>query len=65
MLDKDLAVLYGVETKVLNLAVRRNIDRFPLDFMFQLNVDEFENLRFQIETSSYGGRRYMPYVFTE
>ncbi|NTV40845.1 MAG: ORF6N domain-containing protein [Candidatus Moranbacteria bacterium] len=65
MLDKDLAVLYGVETKVLNLAVRRNIDRFPLDFMFQLNVDEFENLRFQIETSSYGGRRYLPYVFTE
>jgi len=65
MLDKDLAGLYGVETKVLNLAVKRNNDRFPADFMFQLNEKEFDNLRFQIETSSYGGRRYLPYVFTE
>jgi len=65
MLDKDLAVLYGVETKNLNKAVSRNIERFPTDFMFRLNENEFENLRFQIGTSSYGGRRYLPYVFTE
>lgn len=68
MLDSDLAELYGVETKNLNRAVKRNITRFPDDFRFQLNAVELENLRFQIGTSSsrnYGGRRYMPYVFTE
>lgn len=65
MLDKDLAELYGVETKSLNLAVKRNIDRFPYDFMFQLTKEEFANLRFQFETSSWGGIRYLPYVFTE
>jgi hypothetical protein len=67
MLDSDLADLYQVPTKSLNLAVRRNPDRFPADFMFQLTKEEFENLRFQSETSSsgYGGRRYLPYAFTE
>ncbi len=67
MLDRDLAALYGVETKSLNKAVRRNLDRFPSDFMFQLTAEEAQNLRFQIGTSSsgYGGRRYLPYVFTE
>src|SRR5258707_4475281 len=67
MLDRDLAALYGVETKNLNKAVRRNLDRFPSDFMFQLTTEEAQNLRFQIGTSSsgYGGRRYLPYVFTE
>src|SRR5438105_2124616 len=65
MLDRHLAELYGVPTKSLNLAVRRNIKRFPHDFMFQLNVKELENLRFQIETSSWGGSRYLPYAFTE
>src|SRR5690348_614838 len=67
MIDSDLAELYQVPTKSLNLAVRRNIDRFPEDFMFQLNEEESKNLRFQIETSSsgYGGRRYLPYAFTE
>jgi hypothetical protein len=67
MLDSDLANLYGVETKRLNEQVRRNIDRFPDDFMFQLIDDEFNNLRSQIATSSleYGGRRYQPLVFTE
>lgn len=65
MLDKDLAELYGVETRVLVQAVKRNIDRFPEDFMFQLTKEEFENLRSQIVTSSWGGRRYLPYVFTE
>ena len=65
MLDKDLAKLYGVETKVLIQAVKRNIDRFPSDFMFQLSGSEFSNLRSQIVTSSWGGRRYNPYVFTE
>ncbi|MFA4982327.1 MAG: ORF6N domain-containing protein [Candidatus Omnitrophota bacterium] len=63
MLDKDLASLYGVETKNLNLQVRRNSKRFPRDFMFQVTKEE--NLRLQIATSSYGGRRYLPYVFTE
>lgn len=63
--DSDLANLYGVETKVLIQAMKRNIERFPSDFMFQLNNDEFENLRSQIVTSSWGGRRYPPYVFTE
>jgi len=67
MLDRDLAALYKVETKVLNQAVKRNIKRFPSDFMFQLSEDEFENLRSQFVTSSsrHGGRRYMPYAFTE
>jgi hypothetical protein len=92
MLDEDLARIYGVTTKVLNQAVKRNLDRFPKDFMFQLTEKEYDNLRSQFVTSSlgsddlrsqiatsksnlksqsvtsssgYGGRRYMPYVFTE
>ena len=65
MLDRDLAQLYGVETKVLNRAVSRNIDRFPEDFIFQLDRDEFENLRCHFGTSSWGGRRYRPRAFTE
>jgi hypothetical protein len=66
MLDADLAELYGVETKALNLAVRRNAGRFPEDFMFRLTAEEFENLRLQIETSSsWGGRRYRPLAFIE
>jgi hypothetical protein len=63
MLDRDLAELYGVETKYLTRQVRRNIERFPEDFMFQLTREEF--LRCQIVTSRWGGRRYLPYVFTE
>ncbi len=65
MLDRDLAQLYGVETKVLKQAVKRNMDRFPEDFMFELNSSEYENLRSQIVTSSWGGLRYMPMAFTE
>ncbi|MBN1575491.1 MAG: ORF6N domain-containing protein [Chitinispirillaceae bacterium] len=65
MLDSDLAELYQVQTKVLNQAVRRNIERFPDDFMFQLTKEEFDNLRSQTVTSSSGGRRYLPFVFTE
>ena len=67
MLDSDLAELYGVETKQLNRAVRRNVARFPEDFMFQLSEQDITNLRCQIGTSSssYGGRRYRPLVFTE
>lgn len=65
MLDKDLAVLYGVQTKRLIEQVKRNIKRFPEDFMFQLTKDEFKILRSHFETSSWGGRRYLPYVFTE
>jgi hypothetical protein len=65
MLDSDLAELYGVETKRLNEQVKRNIDRFPEDFMFQLTEVEFENLKSQIATSRWGGRRTLPYVFTE
>lgn len=66
MLDSDLADLYGVETKVLVQAVKRNIDRFPDDFMFQLTKEEFDNLRSQSVTSrQWGGRRYPPYAFTE
>ena len=79
MLDRDLAYLYGTETKVLNLSVKRNIKRFPKDFMFQLTKEEFESLRFQIETTENnnslrlqietskgrGGTRYLPYAFTE
>ena len=78
MLDADLAVLYEVETKVLNQAVKRNIERFPEDFMFQLNAEEVASLRSQSDTSSLrsqfvtsnnsagrGGRRSFPYAFTE
>lgn len=65
MLDSDLAELYGVATKVLIQAVKRNIDRFPEDFMFQLTEQELGNLRSQFVTSSWGGRRYPPYAFTE
>ena len=76
ILDKDLALLYGVETRTLNQAVQRNKKRFPEDFMFKLNLDEIKiwaefehsdasNLRSQFVISSYGGRRYRPYVFTE
>ncbi len=65
MIDSDLAELYGVETKRLNEQVKRNIERFPEDFMFQLTDMEFSNLRSQIATSSWGGRRKPPYVFTE
>jgi hypothetical protein len=77
LLDEDLAELYGVETKVLNQAVRRNAERFPEDFMFQLTPEELENLRSQIVTSRcydpsekshalpWGGRRTPPYAFTE
>jgi hypothetical protein len=79
MLDEDLAALYQVETKALNRAVKRNLERFPADFMFQLSAEEFETLRFQSGTSNLrsqidtsnekpsgrGGRRYAPYAFTE
>jgi hypothetical protein len=67
ILDADLAELYGVEKKILNKAVKRNLDRFPEDFMFQLTTEEAKNLRFQIGTSrrTHGGRRYLPYAFTE
>lgn len=79
MLDRDLAALYEIETKALNLAVKRNIKRFPLDFMFQLTKEEYDSLRFQIETlekqqnplrlqietSKRGGTRYLSYAFTE
>ncbi len=65
MLDSDLADLYEVETRRLNEQVKRNIDRFPEDFMFQLTKEEFENLKSQIATSSWGGRRKLPYAFTE
>lgn len=79
MLDRDLAALYETETKALNLAVKRNLKRFPKDFMFQLTKEEFELLRFQFETSNSshpmrlqvetskgrGGTRYLPYAFTE
>lgn len=65
MMDKDLAELYEVETKVLKQAVRRNKDIFPEHFMFELTEDEFSHLRSQIVTSSWGGQRYLPFVFTE
>ena len=80
MLDRDLAALYETETKALNLAVKRNMKRFPGDFMFQLTNEEYESLRFQFETSEKddkslkllietskgrGGTRYLPYAFTE
>ncbi len=65
MLDKDLAALYGVETKVFNQAIRRNTARFPEDFIFQLTKEEYDNLRSQFVTSRWGGTRYRPYAFTE
>ncbi len=65
MLDADLAELYEVETKRLNEQVKRNSGRFPADFMFQLSTEEFANLKSQFATSSWGGRRTSPYVFTE
>ncbi len=65
MLDRDLAELYGVETKVLKQAVKRNTERFPEDFMFELDLEEHKNLRSQIVTSSWGGDRYSPMAFTE
>lgn len=65
MLDRDLAELYQVETKVLNQAVKRNSKRFPEDFMFKLSHDETANLRSQFVTSSWGGARYQPLAFTE
>lgn len=65
MLDAPLASLYGIETKLLTRAVRRNASRFPPDFMFQLTNQEFAILKRQIGTSSWGGRRHMPYAFTE
>lgn len=65
MLDRDLAELYQLETKQLKRQVRRNIERFPEDFMFELNQQEFDNLRSQFDTSSWGGTRYAPMAFTE
>jgi hypothetical protein len=80
MLDKDLALLYGTETKILNLSVRRNLKRFPEDFMFQITKEEYETLRIQyeqteatdqplqiqhVESKGWGGSRYLPYAFTE
>ena len=65
MLDRDLAELYEVETRVLNQAVTRNIERFPEEFMFQLTSEEFEILKSQIVTSSWGGTRKMPFAFSE
>ena len=65
MVDQDLAEMYGVETRRLNEQVKRNMDRFPDDFMFQLNEGEFEILMSQSATSRWGGRRKMPYAFTE
>jgi hypothetical protein len=65
MLDRDLAVFYGVPTKRLKEQVRRNIERFPDDFMFELTREEFDRLRPQFATSNRGGTRYMPMVFTE
>ncbi len=65
ILDFDIAVLFGVETKQLKRAVRRNVDRFPDDFMFKLTIEEWQNLRSQFGTSSWGGLRYLPSAFTE
>jgi uncharacterized membrane-anchored protein YjiN (DUF445 family) len=65
MLDKDLAELYQVETRILNQSVRRNIKRFPADFMFQLTKKEHDNLKSQIVTSSWGGARKLPLAFSE
>jgi len=65
MIDEDLARIYQAETKRLNEAVKRNIDRFPPEFMFQLTKEEYELLKSQTATSSWGGRRKLPYAFTE
>ncbi len=65
MIDSDLAALYEVETKMLNRAVKRNIERFPENFMFQLTKEEWENLRCQIGTFKRDIRKYLPYAFTE
>ena len=65
MLDRDLAELYGVETALLKRAVRRNRDRFPSDFMFELSKSELDDLRYQFGTSRWGGTRYSPFAFTE
>ena len=65
MLDFDLAELYQIETRVLNQAVKRNIKRFPSDFMFQLTKEEWDNLKSQFVTSSWGGTRKLPFAFTE
>ena len=65
MIDADLAEMYCIPTKEFNKAVNRNLNRFPDDFMFELSQEEFDNLRFQFGTSSWGGRRYLPYAFTE
>lgn len=65
MPDFDLAMLYGVETKTLKRAVKRNIERFPEDFMFELTHNEWSSLRYQFGTSSWGGIRYQPFAFTE
>jgi len=65
MLDADLAKIYQVETRVMNQAVKRNIDRFPPEFMFQLTQIEHDNLKSQFVTSSWGGRRKLPFAFTE
>jgi len=65
MLDRDIAELYGVETKRLKEQVKRNIERFPEDFMFELSTREYENLRSHFATSSWGGTRYIPMAFTE
>ena len=65
MLDRDLAEMYGVETRVLNQAVKRNADRFPEDFMFQLSDEEWDNLKSQFVISRWGGIRKLPYAFTE
>lgn len=65
MIDFHLAELYGIETKVLKRAVRRNIERFPSDFMFEMTKKEFDNLRSQFGTSNWGGTRYMPYCFAQ
>lgn len=65
MLDEDLAEMYGVETRRLNEQIKRNADRFPKDFMFQLTTKEFDNLKSQNATSSWGGRRTLPFAFSE
>jgi hypothetical protein len=65
MLDMDLAIIYEVETRVLKQAVRRNIDRVPDDFMFELTAEELKNLTSQFVTSSWGGQRHKPFAFTE
>ena len=65
MIDRDLAELYSVETKQLKRAVRRNLDRFPADFMFELTREEYNSLRSHFGTSSWGGTRYLPMAFTE